>query len=131
MNIQEWIENLNSKIEEAKRISEKFPSVDIYFDQDNFGVYILKNPTENELLQATKCLSSLFSKSINTIKLRLYYEEPGIYVEILDTCLDDYKSLEDFANQICPGEKFIEKLKSLMSETPNQFDNINEWLANK
>ena len=131
MNITEWTEHLNAQIKEAKRISEKFPSVDVCSDQDGFNTYFLKCPTENELLLATRCLSSLFSKSIQTIKLRLYYDEPCVYVEILDVCLDDYKSLEDFADHICPGEKFLEKLKSLMTETPNQFDNINEWLANK
>jgi hypothetical protein len=132
MNIKEWIDNLNFKIEEAKRISEKFPSVDIHSDEDGFGVYHLKNPTENELLQATICLcrkhlSNLSSRSINTINLKLYYDEPGIYVEILDTCLNDYKSLEDFANTICPSGKFLEKLKLLISS--NKFDEINKQMV--
>jgi len=125
MNIAEWTTHFNQQIEEVKRLSEKFPNLEIYYSDDGF-CYSVNNPTENELLQATGC----YLKSIS-YELRLYYTEIGIHVDILNKYLNDYRSLEDFANHICPGGKFLEKLKSLMNETPNQFNNINEWLANK
>ena len=56
----------------------------------------------------------------------LYYKELDAYVSILNVRLDEYKSLEDFANHICPGDKFIEKLKLLMSQ--NDLVEINRKL---
>lgn len=123
MNVAEWITHFNLQIEEVKRLSEKFPNLEIYYSDDGF-CYSVSNPTENELLQATGC----YLKSID-YELRLYYTETGIHIDILNKYLNDYRSLEDFADKICPGGKFLEKLKSLTSQ--HQFDEINRQLANK
>jgi len=123
MNIQEWLQYLNNQIDEAKKLSGKFPNLDIC-NADDGPCYYVNNPTENELLQATDC----YLKSIN-YDLKLFYMESGVYVEILVTSIRKYKSLEDFANTICPGRKFLEKLKLLTSQ--HQFNEINRQLIEK